>query len=111
MPIKRPCLQPGCSALVIRGYCQEHKPDADRQRWQGYDRCRGSSRERGYDHNWERFRKMYLARHPVCNDCGRLATEVHHVAKVKDRPDLKLVEANCMGLCKPCHTVRTDRGE
>jgi 5-methylcytosine-specific restriction endonuclease McrA len=44
-------------------------------------------------------------------DCGRLATEVHHIAKVKVHPELKLVEANCMALCKADHTARTARGE
>jgi 5-methylcytosine-specific restriction protein A len=109
--IKRPCLQPGCPELVLRGYCEGHRKAADLQRWDALDRNRGSSRERGYDRNWERYRKWYLARHPFCNDCARLATEVHHVCKVKIDPTLKLVEANCMALCKACHTKRTSRGE
>jgi 5-methylcytosine-specific restriction protein A len=75
------------------------------------DRFRGSARERGYDTNWGKFRKMFLARHPLCADCGRLASEVHHERKVKDHPELKLVERNCVPLCKPCHTIRTARGE
>jgi 5-methylcytosine-specific restriction protein A len=109
--IKKPCARPGCSVLVIRGYCPAHQQQRDSSRWEALDRWRGSSRERGYDRNWERFRKWYLARHPACYDCGRLATEVHHKLKVKDHPELKLVEANCMALCKTCHTKRTARGE
>jgi 5-methylcytosine-specific restriction protein A len=109
--IKRPCARPGCAELVSRGYCEPHKREAAEARWQALDRWRGSSRARGYDANWERFRKWFLARHPFCADCERLATEVHHVQKVKDRRDLKLVEANCMALCKADHTKRTARGE
>jgi 5-methylcytosine-specific restriction protein A len=109
--IKRPCHQPGCPELVPRGYCEAHRKAADLQRWEGLDRNRGSSRERGYDRNWELYRKWFLARHPFCNDCLRLATEVHHIRKVKTNRNLKLVESNCMALCKACHTKRTARGE
>src|SRR5258708_22667847 len=109
--IKRPCARPGCPELVSRGYCEAHRSEANTARWQTLDRWRGTSRARGYDVNWERFRKWYLARHPGCVDCGRLATEVHHIAKVKDHPELKLVEENCMALCKADHTARTARGE
>jgi 5-methylcytosine-specific restriction protein A len=111
MAIKRPCLQPGCASLVARGYCDQHKRAVDMRRWEALDRNRGSSRERGYDRNWERFRKWYLARHPLCVDCGLLANEVHHVRKVKTNPGLKLSESNVMPLCKDCHTKRTARGE
>jgi 5-methylcytosine-specific restriction protein A len=109
--IKKPCALPGCAELVIRGYCAAHRRAKDTARWELLDRNRGSSRERGYDRNWEQFRKMFLARHPFCNDCRRLATEVHHLAKVKNEPALKLAGSNCMALCKSCHTKRTARGE
>ena len=53
---------------------------------------------------------------PLCVDCetaGRieLASDVHHVEKVRDYPELRLVEANCMALCGSCHSARTRRGE
>jgi 5-methylcytosine-specific restriction protein A len=80
------------------------------------DRERGSSHARGYDRNWRRFRIGFLARNPLCADCERRelltpATEVHHVAKVADRPDLRFDPANVMALCQPCHSARTARGE
>jgi 5-methylcytosine-specific restriction protein A len=111
MAIKKPCARPGCAELVVRGYCEAHRAAATSTRWQSHDRFRGSSRERGYDTNWERFRRMFLARHPACEDCGRLASEVHHEKKVAEHPELKLVESNCHALCKGCHSVRTARGE
>jgi 5-methylcytosine-specific restriction enzyme A len=109
--IKKPCARPGCAELVGFGYCDAHRREAQLKRWELLDRGRGSSRARGYDHTWERFRRMFLARHPDCADCGRLADQVHHLEKVKVRPDLKLVESNCLALCEACHTVRTARGE
>lgn len=39
------------------------------------------------------------------------ATDVHHIAKLRERPDMKYDEANLMALCKMHHTKRTARGE
>ena len=66
--------------------------------------------ERGYDGEWRKFRKTFLYCNPLCADCRRVATEVHHIAKVRDRPDLRLDVNNCMPLCKSCHSKRTARG-
>jgi 5-methylcytosine-specific restriction protein A len=62
------------------------------------------------------FRAWFLRRHPVCVDCEergivRPATDVHHVQKVADYPELELVESNCMALCHEDHSIRTARGE
>lgn len=101
-----PCRYPGgCSEKAqYRGYCAAHA------QWR--DQMRGNSGERLYGARWQKFRAWFIARRPICEDCGRAATaEVHHLEKVRDRPDLRLVESNCRGLCKPCHSVRTQRGE
>lgn len=79
-----------------------------------YDTWRGSSTSRGYDAAWRRTRMAFLADHPLCTDCYprlTVATEVHHIAKVADRPDLRLEFDNLRALCKACHSVRTARGE
>ncbi|MDE2342931.1 MAG: HNH endonuclease [Betaproteobacteria bacterium] len=81
-----------------------------------YDRERGSAASRGYDRNWQRFRENFLSDHPLCADCeniGRvtLAVEVHHVKKLRHRPDLRLDPENVMALCHSCHSARTARGE
>jgi 5-methylcytosine-specific restriction endonuclease McrA len=39
------------------------------------------------------------------------ATDVHHVAKVAEHPELKLIESNCKALCHECHSARTGKGE
>ena len=92
---------------------QHGSPAQIRQR---YERDRGTSDQRGYDRAWRRFRLGVLQTAPLCADChkrGNLtaATEVHHIVKLRDRPDLKLDPANVMPLCRPCHSSRTANGE
>jgi 5-methylcytosine-specific restriction enzyme A len=65
---------------------------------------------------WRKFRASYLRAHPLCADCESagivvIATDVHHVIKRSDRPDLAFEAANCRALCHSCHSIRTGRGE
>lgn len=106
----RPCKHSGCSELTRdkSGYCDAHKSNKDKRR--------GTAYERGYTKQWEQFRIQYIKRHPLCHDCEVkglyvTATEVHHVKKLRDCPELKYEEDNLMGLCKECHSKRTARGE
>ncbi len=106
--VLKPCAKQPCNELVERGRCAKHAPVADQQR--------GTANERGYDADWQRFRKWFISRHPLCADCEERGTveaarEVHHVKKLAEFPALRLVESNCRGLCTPCHTIRTRRGE
>jgi 5-methylcytosine-specific restriction enzyme A len=85
-------------------------------KWRELDARRGNSSERGYDATWQKFRRVFLCRHPLCADCeadGRLtsATEVHHIEKIADNPARRLDPSNCLGLCKACHSKRTLKGE
>jgi 5-methylcytosine-specific restriction protein A len=78
-----------------------------------YER-RASASARGYDRTWQRLRLMVLAAEPLCRHCaaaGRAttATEVHHVIPIRDRPDMRLNRSNLVPLCKPCHSVETER--
>lgn len=98
-----------------------------------YDSRRPSSNRRGYSADWTRCRSAFIAKHPLCADCmeeqaeyekaviaGRNlplvmpvvqpTAEVHHIQKVRDRPDLRLTESNLMGLCAVHHTRRTRKG-
>jgi len=103
---KRWCSTPGCQNYQP---CPVHKkPGRVNDAW------RGSSTSRGYGARWQRFRGRYLQRHPLCADCLPVpvaATEVHHLKKVAEFPELMYVEENCLGLCKKCHSRRTQRGE
>ena len=101
---KRQCR--GCTRLVTTGWCENCQKAG-----KGKDDRRTSS-QRGYDAVWNRFRHWFLQRHPVCEDCKRAASrDVHHIKKLRDYPELRLVEENCMGLCGTCHKIRTARGE
>ena len=80
------------------------------------DGWRGSSSARGYDSRWRRFRLAFLRVNPLCADCKTvdrvtIATDVHHIEKVRDNRKRLLDPANCMALCHGCHSVRTGRGE
>lgn len=77
---------------------------------------RPSATRRGYGQRWRKFRVRYLAANPYCHDCqaaGRrtTATEIHHVMRLADRPDLQFEADNLLPLCKTCHQRRTRRGE
>ncbi len=58
---------------------------------------------------WQRFRKWFKNRHPVCfNPFGeaehnRPTEEVHHIVAYGKRPELGLTESNCAPLCTWCH--------
>lgn len=66
--------------------------------------------------SWRHYRLAYLRSHPLCVDCkqqGRVtpATDVHHIVKRSDDPELAFQDENCMALCHSCHSIRTRRGE
>jgi 5-methylcytosine-specific restriction enzyme A len=116
----RYCLQPGCSAIVQRGYCRPHARSTRLA-------ARGSQRERGYTYAWEQrarlFRKLYplcgmrpggLA--PVmsaCHDTNRAtpAELVDHVVPHGGDPSLFWDELNnWQSLCQSCHSRKTASG-
>src|SRR5689334_15702372 len=84
-------------------------PEFSRARQREHDARRGSARERGYNTRWEKARKTYLMRNPLCVMCqkeGRVtpATVVDHI--VPHKGDTALfwdTENNWQPLCKPHH--------
>jgi len=76
---------------------------------------RGSAASRGYDRQWAAFRLSILRERPLCQDCYPRfvtpASEVHHIIKLRENQELRLVGSNVLSLCKPCHSIRTARGE
>ena len=101
-PLK-PCAASFCSRRATHGrFCQSCGQEYDEQ---FYSRA-----------PWRRFRRRFLEQNPFCEDCLTLgepeeATEVHHIKKRSTHPELALEPSNCKGLCSPCHTRRTRRGE
>ena len=98
-----------CGGIVRQGVCDRCGPKRRTQ-------YRKHAAARGYDYQWQQFRKRYLALNPLCMDCKKIgivtaATAIHHVQKLKPRPDLKYEESNLMPLCKMHHDRRTAKGE
>jgi len=61
---------------------------------------------------WTRLRKIFLACHPLCEECARAgrgdveATIVHHKIERLNDPSLALDWENLESSCSPCHTRR-----
>lgn len=62
-----------------------------------------------YDAQWRRLRRVFIANHPVCcvPGCGLPASDVDHIASVRERPDLRLVYENLRPYCHAHHSQRT----
>ena len=104
---KRPCAEIGCNRVTREGRCEEHAIRPPTM----YETTRGNATDRGYDSDLQKFRKWFKAKHPTCQDCKRegrtrLTKDVHHIQRIEDRPDLRLEESNCVGLCRACHNDR-----
>jgi len=110
---KRPCRKPGCNVLVVgESYCEKHRREVVRVR----DQRRGSSAERGYGYRWQKARRAWLVRHPLCEECLRkgivtAGTEVDHINPHRGDPVLFWDSTNWQTLCKSCHSRKTQRGE
>lgn len=103
---RKPCAFPGCAELVEaeERFCSRHRTQDARED----HRKRGNFRERGYDSRWDKVKALKLIANPICEQCaleGRvtIATVVHHLIPVKERPDLLLSFDNLKSLCRRCH--------
>lgn len=101
-----PCHHPGCPELVESGkkYCEKHKPLHPEE-----VRSAGS---RGYNREWQKARKVYLAAHPLCVMCqkeGRYikATVVDHIIPHRGNQRLFWDQNNWQALCKRHHDLKT----
>ena len=97
------CLQPGCHRKQATKYCDEHTPN--------YDDTRPSFYRRGYTRAWEKLRGLKLALEPFCCDCGRIATEAHHIDRIRDGNPVVCGLERLLPLCASCHSKRTNAGE
>lgn len=87
-----------------------HERDRERKRF--FDQGRGTAAQRGYDSRWQKARRGYLAKHPLCVHCAAegvtsAATVVDH--KVPHRGDRKAFwdSSNWQALCVPHHNRKT----
>lgn len=106
----RPCAQPGCPEVAAphSSRCTTHA-QAVRA---AVDARRGSSSERGYGTAWQRLRRWFLKRHPLCVDpfgahgaWPQPATDVDHIVpRARGGTD---DESNLQALCHECHSRKT----
>jgi len=101
---KRPCKHPSCPRLTNDLYCEQHT--------KLHTSDRASSFERGYSSQWQRARKHFLTKHPLCSKCernGKLtpATVVDHIKPHRGDAVLFWDEGNWQPLCKKCHDRKT----
>ena len=77
-----------------------------------------SLKKQGFYHKtaWRRIRVLalqrdrYLCRLRISEKCTGLATEVHHVEPLEQRPDLGLELSNLVSCCWYCHEATKVRG-
>ena len=105
----RPCLYPGCTALVRGGYCDKHQPA---------ERTRRSEKSLSYRRWYSKkiwtdwLRPQQLSREPFCRVCAkrgvrRYATDVDHVVP-HDGDWSKFIDPNNLqSLCHSCHGAKT----
>jgi 5-methylcytosine-specific restriction enzyme A len=77
---------------------------------------RPSAGARGYGWRWQKFRKAFLAQHPLCVRCdgqGKVvaAEHVHHKDWQGPLGPRGYDEDNLEALCQSCHNQTTARGQ
>lgn len=91
------CTYPNCPhPATYRGRCPDHARTHNRD-----TRRAGAPVYAGK--RWQRTRDWQLYEHPLCDICGRIATDVHHRQDLADggapyNPD------NLQSLCRSCHS-------
>lgn len=102
------CSKPGCPTIVTSGRCTPHEQEAERRR--------GSSRQRGYDHEHEtRFRPGVFKKDPMCvirgPKCKGRSTVADHHPLSKRELQTRGLDSNDpqygRGVCNPCHGQET----
>lgn len=115
MPRKalRPCRHSGCPNLTDGLYCAEHKIDIPKKKFI-HDKSRPwvSKYHNMYGKKWQKERKNYLWRNPLCVCCcanGKFvqATVVDHIRPHKGDKKLFWDKSNWQALCKSCHDRKT----
>lgn len=112
----KPCIHPGCPLLAVPGKnrCERHlQAQKEKVKSDSRKRQRKSGNSKLYSHKWRRYRKMFLAEHPLCVHCqeqGRItpATVVDHIKAHKGDHELFWTMTNHQSLCARCHSIKTN---
>jgi len=97
---KHACAFPQCPEIISidERYCEKHKKIVSKQ----YEATRETAVKRGYNTRHQKWRKMILARYPICQRCNKVpSTIAHHIDRNVNNRSIE----NGMGLCESCHNV------
>jgi len=88
------------------------RAERERARKASWDARRGTAHQRGYDSKWQKARRGYLAKHPLCVRCldeDRVvpSTVVDHVQPHRGDKGLFWDSGNWQSLCGSCHDAKT----
>ncbi len=102
--ILKPCLRPGCSALVKSGYCDAHR------RVDTYKHD-PTSKHLYNTARWKRIRKAHLKQEPDCVECKKdgwqvEGTQVDHVVPHNGDRE-KFYNGKLQTLCDRHHAIKT----
>lgn len=115
------CKHFGCFKLTdsASGYCEEHKEEAEEKEKERRKRIIKYSNDKFNQFYWTKAwkdkREYILCRdNYLCQDCLKnkkitIATEVHHIIKLRLAWSKRLDNNNLISLCHECHRKR-DRG-
>ncbi|CUH68670.1 HNH endonuclease [Thalassovita gelatinovora] len=121
MAIRKVCCRPGCDDIAVAGgaHCPYHEDERKAKLSARRARAKLSSEAQAgallyATKEWKTGRRVYLARNPLCVDCGELglvveATEVDHVKPHRGDRAKFFDRSNWQALCKPCHSRKTAR--
>ena len=110
MPILVLC---GCGRTNPKGTPCPCQVQAKRERDKRHDASRPNARRRGYTREWEKARRLFLQRNPLCAHpgCGAPATVVDHVTPHRGDPALFWDRSNWQPLCAHHHNAHKQRLE
>lgn len=109
MPVRAPRVCGQCGGVHPSGERCPKVAAMDRDRKARFDKKRPSARQRGYDAEWERESKAFLAVYSSCRRCGKQATLVDHITPIRVAPHRRMDRTNWQPLCTPCHSGAKQR--
>ena len=122
--LMKSCARCGCLIPYGKTYCstcepivEERREELKRERAKKYTREYNATRSKKFQQfyrskEWITLARLFMQRHQYkCEDCGRLATEVHHIKPIQTEAgwDRRLDETNLAALCTSCHNGRHQR--
>lgn len=107
MPVRAPSVCGLCGKAHPSGVRCHRAVERDRERKARFDQKRPNARQRGYDAEWEREAKAFLAEagNDLCARCGAPSAVVMHIQSIRKRPDLRMVRSNWRPGCHRCNAI------